>query len=146
MSRVLPSSSGRRAAVVLAAGHDEPSRQLLGRPLGDATVAQLALATVRAVVDPRRIVVVVAPGDNELRGLLGDDLTYVEQTERLGTEQLGPRQEAEYARLDRKVMRQAPWAPFGNLTLSTFVSSAVELDKLVINPVYGVDLATFQLK
>ena len=68
------------------------------------------------------------------------------ETERLGTEQLGPRQEAEYARLDRKVMRQAPWAPFGNLTLSTFVSSAVELDKLVINPVYGVDLATFQLK
>lgn len=87
MSRALPSSSGSRAAVVLAAGHDEPSRLLLTRPLGDATVAQLALATVRAVVDPTRIVVVVAPGDDELRALLGDDLTYVEQEERLGTGQ-----------------------------------------------------------
>ena len=87
MSRALPSSSGVRAAVVLAAGHDEPSRRLLTRPLGDATVAQLALATVRAVVEPSRIVVVVAPGDDELRTLLGDDLTYVEQAERLGTGQ-----------------------------------------------------------
>ncbi len=87
MSRALPSSSGVRAAVVLAAGHDEPSRRLLTRPLGDATVAQLALATVRAVVDPSRIVVVVAPGDDELRALLGTDLTYVEQAERLGTGQ-----------------------------------------------------------
>lgn len=82
---VLPQSDDVRAAVVLAAGHDEPSRQLLTRPLGDATVAQLAVATVRAVVPPARIVVVVAPGDDELRRLLGDDLTYVEQAERLGT-------------------------------------------------------------
>ncbi len=86
MSRpVLPQSPGVRAAVVLAAGHDEPSRRLLTRPLGDATVAQLALATVRAVVAPEHIVVVTASGDDELRALLGDDLTYVEQPERLGT-------------------------------------------------------------
>lgn len=81
----LPHSDGVCAAVVLAAGHDEPTRRLLTRPLGDATVAQAALATVRAVVDPSRIVVVVAPGDDELRATLGDDLTYVEQHERLGT-------------------------------------------------------------
>ncbi|HEY0117159.1 MAG TPA: NTP transferase domain-containing protein [Cellulomonas sp.] len=87
MSRALPTSSSVRAAVVLAAGHDEPSRRLLTRPLGDATVAQLALTTVRAVVEPSRIVVVVAPGDHELRALLGDDLTYVEQAARLGTGQ-----------------------------------------------------------
>jgi peptide/nickel transport system substrate-binding protein len=68
------------------------------------------------------------------------------EVERLAEEQLGPRQEAEYARLDRTVMKQAPWVPFGNLTLTTFVSSAVELDKLVVNPVYGVDLATFELR
>jgi len=85
MSRALPSSSGVRSVVVLAAGHDEPSRQLLTRPLGDASVAQLALATVRALVDPARIVVVVAEGDDEMRTLLGEDLTYVEQRERLGT-------------------------------------------------------------
>lgn len=85
MSRALPSSSTVRAVVVLAAGQDEPSRRLLTRSLGDATVAQLALATVRALVVPARIVVVVAPGDDELRRLLGDDLVYVEQHERRGT-------------------------------------------------------------
>jgi peptide/nickel transport system substrate-binding protein len=68
------------------------------------------------------------------------------EIERLAGQQLGPRQEAAYARLDREIMKQAPWAPFGNLSLATFVSPAVELDKLVINPVYGVDLATLDLR
>ncbi|GEN81306.1 NTP transferase domain-containing protein [Actinotalea fermentans] len=74
-----------RAAVVLAAGQDDASRDLLTRPLGDSTVAQVALANVRALVPAERIVVVVAQGDTALPALLGDDLTYVEQTERLGT-------------------------------------------------------------
>ena len=74
-----------RAAVVLAAGQDAASRDLLTRPLGESTVAQVALANVRALVPAERIVVVVAPGDDALRALLGDDLTYVEQTRRLGT-------------------------------------------------------------
>lgn len=76
---------GSRAAVVLAAGHDEASRELLTRPLGDATVVELAVATVRRVVDVDRIVVVIAAGDTRLPALLGDDLTYVEQHEPLGT-------------------------------------------------------------
>ena len=33
-----------RAAVVLAAGHDAASRELLSRPLGSATVVELAVA------------------------------------------------------------------------------------------------------
>ncbi|WP_448630509.1 hypothetical protein [Cellulomonas soli] len=74
-----------RAAVVLAAGHDEASRELLTRPLGDATVVELAVATVRRVVPADRIVVVVAAGDERLPALLGDDLTYVEQAAPLGT-------------------------------------------------------------
>ena len=40
----------------------------------------------------------------------------------LGEEQLGPEQEAAYAELDKKYMEQAPWAPYGTRTLSTFVS------------------------
>jgi peptide/nickel transport system substrate-binding protein len=64
----------------------------------------------------------------------------------LAREQLGPRQEAEYAALDRRVMKQAPWAPFGTLTLGTFVSDSVNLDELVVSPIYGQDLATLQLK
>ncbi|MBA3866449.1 MAG: ABC transporter substrate-binding protein [Solirubrobacterales bacterium] len=64
----------------------------------------------------------------------------------LGAQQLGPMQEAEYAALDRAYMARAPWAPFGTLTSSTFVSSAVDFDKLIVNPVYGQDLTSFQLK
>ena len=65
------------------------------------------------------------------------------QIAKLDTETLGPKQEAAYARLDREVMREAPWAPFGSLTLSNFVSSGIDPKKLVISPVYGADLASF---
>jgi len=74
-SPVPPPPSARRAtraAIVLAAGHDAASRDLLTRPLGDSTVAQLALANVRALVPADRIVVVVAPGETTLRDLLGE--------------------------------------------------------------------------
>ncbi|MBS1844881.1 MAG: ABC transporter substrate-binding protein [Actinobacteria bacterium] len=63
---------------------------------------------------------------------------------RLGTEQLGPKQEAEYAELDREVMEQAPWAPFGTTEMITFISSSIDPEKLVVSPVYGQDIATFQ--
>lgn len=74
-----------RAAVVLAAGHDEASRELLSRPLGGATVVELAVANVRRVVDAGRIVVVVSPEDPTVRELLGEDVVYVEQQSPLGT-------------------------------------------------------------
>jgi peptide/nickel transport system substrate-binding protein len=64
----------------------------------------------------------------------------------LGLEQLGPKQEGEYAALDREVMEQAPWAPFGTLALGTFVSDKVDLEKVVVSPIFGQDLASFQLK
>jgi peptide/nickel transport system substrate-binding protein len=64
----------------------------------------------------------------------------------LGSRQLGPRQEREYAALDRTVMKQAPWAPFGTLTLGTFVADSVDLDQLVVSPIYAQDLTSFQLK
>lgn len=79
------STIDRGTAIVLAAGADDASRALLVRPLGDSTVAQLAVANVRQMFAPERIVVVVAAGDTTVRALLGDDLTYVEQTEPLGT-------------------------------------------------------------
>ncbi|HET9591561.1 MAG TPA: ABC transporter substrate-binding protein [Solirubrobacterales bacterium] len=65
---------------------------------------------------------------------------------RLGSEQLGPKQEAEYAALDKEVMRQAPWAPFGTLTLGTFVSDQVDLEKVIVSPIFGQDLTSFELK
>ncbi len=65
---------------------------------------------------------------------------------KLGSEVLGPEQEAEYAALDREYMEQAPWAPYGNLSASTFVAADVDLDKVVFNPTFGQDLASFQFK
>jgi peptide/nickel transport system substrate-binding protein len=60
--------------------------------------------------------------------------------------QLGPKQEDEYAALDREVMEQAPWAPFGTLSLGTFVSDKIDLDKVVVSPIFGQDLASFEFK
>ncbi len=64
----------------------------------------------------------------------------------LSEEALGPEQEAEYAALDREYMEQAPWAPYGERTVSTFVSSDIDLEKVVFNPTFGQDLASFQFK
>ncbi|MCL1868949.1 MAG: NTP transferase domain-containing protein [Promicromonosporaceae bacterium] len=79
------SAPARSAAVVLAAGHDDLSRALLTHPLGDTTVVAAAVRTVARVVDPDRVVVVVAPGDTAVREALGDAFTYVEQAEPRGT-------------------------------------------------------------
>ncbi len=64
----------------------------------------------------------------------------------LERQQLGPKQEREYAALDREVMRQAPWAPFGTLTLGTFVSEDIDLDKVIVSPIYGQDLTSFRFR
>jgi peptide/nickel transport system substrate-binding protein len=73
-----------------------------------------------------------------------DDPAINRKIAKLGTEQLGPKQEAAYAELDREVMEQAPWAPFGTTEMITFISSAIDPEKLVVSPVYGQDMATFQ--
>jgi peptide/nickel transport system substrate-binding protein len=66
--------------------------------------------------------------------------------ERLGREQLTPEVEAEYAALDREVMEQAPWAPYGASTIPTFVSSAIDLDGVIFNPTFSQDLTSFQFR
>jgi peptide/nickel transport system substrate-binding protein len=65
---------------------------------------------------------------------------------RLGEEQLGGRQKDEYAALDREVMELAPYAPYGTNTVSTFVSSGIDLDSVIFNPIFGQDLASFESK
>ena len=64
----------------------------------------------------------------------------------LGRQQLGPQQEEEYAALDREYMELAPWAPFGNRTVSVFVSSDVDFDKVIWNPTFSGDLTSFQFE
>jgi peptide/nickel transport system substrate-binding protein len=68
------------------------------------------------------------------------------KVERLGREELGPEQEAEYAELDREFMEAAPYAPYGTLTLGTFVSEDIDFDELVVNPVFGQVLTSFKFK
>lgn len=65
---------------------------------------------------------------------------------RLSAEEFGPQQEAEYAELDREYMELAPWAPYGNLAVSTFVSSAIDLEDVIFNPTFGQALTSFQFK
>jgi peptide/nickel transport system substrate-binding protein len=75
-----------------------------------------------------------------------DDPTVNAKIAELARPQLGPAQERGYAALDREVMRQAPWAPFGTLTLGTFVSDDIDLDKVIVSPIYGQDLTSFEFK
>lgn len=62
----------------------------------------------------------------------------------LGEKPLDPQVEAEYAALDREFMELAPWAPYGTSTYPTFVSSAIDLDKVIYNPTFNQDLTSFQ--
>jgi peptide/nickel transport system substrate-binding protein len=64
----------------------------------------------------------------------------------LGEEPVGPQQEAAYAQLDKEFMEQAPLAPYGTSTASTFVSSDINLDNVVFSPSFGQDLASFEFK
>jgi len=66
--------------------------------------------------------------------------------DQLRTEPLGSKQEAEYAALDKSYMEEAPWAPYGNLSVATFVASDIDLDKVIFNPTFGQDLTSFQFK
>jgi peptide/nickel transport system substrate-binding protein len=68
------------------------------------------------------------------------------QIEKLGAEQLGPDQEKAYAELDKEVMEEAPWAPYGTRTLSTFVSDAIDLESVIFNPTFGHYLSSFEFK
>ncbi len=64
----------------------------------------------------------------------------------LGEEQLGPEQEEAYAQLDKEYMEEAPWAPYGTRTLSTFVSDAINLESVIFNPTFGQYLTSFEFK
>jgi peptide/nickel transport system substrate-binding protein len=63
---------------------------------------------------------------------------------KLREEQLGPEQEKRYSELDKKYMELAPWAPYGQRTLSTFVSSAINLESVIFNPTFGHYLTSFE--
>jgi peptide/nickel transport system substrate-binding protein len=87
----------------------------------------------------------IAPTGNTNLGQL-DIPSLDKRVDALAKEQLGSEQADEYAALDKDYMAQAPWAPFGVRTLSTFVSSDIDLDKVIWSPIFSNDLTSFQFK
>jgi peptide/nickel transport system substrate-binding protein len=75
-----------------------------------------------------------------------DDPATSAQIRRLSRQQLGPSQEAQYARLDEQIMGEAPWAPFGSTTTATFVSEDVDLNGIVVSPIFSQDLTSIAFK
>ncbi|HEX5983847.1 MAG TPA: ABC transporter substrate-binding protein, partial [Solirubrobacterales bacterium] len=75
-----------------------------------------------------------------------DDPAVNKKIAELGEEQLGPEEEEAYAELDEEIMKQAPWAPYGNRTLTTFVSDEIDLDSVIFNPTFGHYLSSFEFK
>lgn len=73
-----------------------------------------------------------------------DEANLNKEIKTLGEEQLGPEQEKKYGELDKKFMELAPWAPYGQRTLSTFVSSAINLESVIFNPTFGHYLTSFE--
>ena len=72
-------------AVVLAAGHNQATRDLLLRGLATSTVIEQSLSNVTQVVDKSDVIIVVDEHDHGVRDLLGDSWTYVVQTVQAGT-------------------------------------------------------------
>lgn len=75
-----------------------------------------------------------------------DDPQLSKQVTELGEVPLESEQEEAYAELDKKFGEAAAYIPYGGGTISTFVSSDIDLDALVVNPTFGQDLASFRFK
>jgi len=75
-----------------------------------------------------------------------DDPKLNRKIEQLATEPIGPKQEKEYAALDKAYMEQAPFAPYGNPASSVFVSSDIDFENVIWNPIFSGDLTSFQFK
>jgi peptide/nickel transport system substrate-binding protein len=66
--------------------------------------------------------------------------------DQLAQQPLTPAVETQYAALDKQIMQDAPWAPFGTRALSTFTSDRVNFDNLIWSPVFQDDYSSFQFK
>jgi len=69
-----------------------------------------------------------------------------QKMDKLGEETLGSEQESAYAEMDKAYMEEAPWAPYGNRTLSLFVSDNINLEGIIWNPTFETDLTSLEFK
>lgn len=77
---------------------------------------------------------------------LFDDPSLNDEIDRLAGEPLDSSVEADYSAVDEDVMKQAPWAPFGNRQATTFTSDRINLDNVIFSPVMGQDFGSFALE
>jgi peptide/nickel transport system substrate-binding protein len=56
------------------------------------------------------------------------------------------RSEDGYAELDRDFMEEAVWAPLGQARITVLVSDRVDLDRVAIHPLFGLDLTSLVLE
>jgi peptide/nickel transport system substrate-binding protein len=75
-----------------------------------------------------------------------DEPQFNAKIKKLGEEQLGPEQIQAYEDLDREYMEQAPWAPYGTRTISTFVADSIDLESIIYNSTFFEYLTSFQFK
>lgn len=87
----------------------------------------------------------IAPVSNTNWAMFDDPAINAKISE-LGRQQLGPEQIRGYAALDREVMKEAPWAPFGNFSFGLFVSEAIDLDEVIFSAIFGQDLTSFRFE
>jgi len=73
-----------------------------------------------------------------------DETDLNKEISELAEVQLGPEQEKKYSELDKKYMELAPWAPYGQRTLDTFVSSNINLENVIYNPTFFQYLTSFE--
>ena len=66
------------------------------------------------------------------------------QIEQLVQQPLNSATEAQYAALDKQVMGQAAWVPYGNRTWTTFTSDRVSQDSIIFSPVFQNDYSSYQ--
>ena len=87
----------------------------------------------------------IQPTNNSNLSMLDNPRLDAKITE-LNEQPFGPEQEAAYAELDEEFMEEAPWAPYGALSVATFVSDEIDLDKVIFNLTLGQYLSSFEYK
>ncbi len=75
-----------------------------------------------------------------------DDKALNKEMDTLAQQQLNSSTEAGYAAVDKKVMEQAPWAPYGNREVTTFTSDRINFDGVIFSPVMQQDFGSFSVK
>jgi peptide/nickel transport system substrate-binding protein len=86
----------------------------------------------------------IAPVHNNNYALF-DDKAINDEITKLGHEQFTSSVQTQYGDLDQKIMEQAPWVPYGNRELSSFVSDRVDLNSVIWQPVFQEDYSSISL-